>query len=187
MIVVGAHYDKVPDGCGAIDNWTGIVTIAHLYQTLRTASLQKTIVFVAFGKEEQQLAGSRAMVGAINKDQVAQFCEMINFDSLGLAAPQVADNMSSRKLASFVGEVAGDLKFPFHHARIMGAEADSDSFIGKKIPSVTIHGLTNEWPRILHTGNDQVRKVNFLSVYSGYRLGLELLIRLDKSPCGEYR
>src|SRR5882724_11622249 len=21
LIVIGAHYDKVPDGCGAIDNW----------------------------------------------------------------------------------------------------------------------------------------------------------------------
>src|SRR5436190_23903483 len=34
-IIVGAHYDKVEDGCGAIDNWTGIVTIAHLYKTFR--------------------------------------------------------------------------------------------------------------------------------------------------------
>jgi len=106
MIVVGAHYDKVAEGCGALDNWTGIVTLAHLYKSLRNAMFQKTILFVAFGKEEKGLIGSRAMVGTINQDQVAQYCEMINFDSLGLAAPQVADNMSSKKLASFVGDVA---------------------------------------------------------------------------------
>lgn len=29
-IVIGAHYDKVSAGCGAIDNWSGIVTIAHI-------------------------------------------------------------------------------------------------------------------------------------------------------------
>ena len=187
MIVVGAHYDKVPQGCGAIDNWTGIVTLAHLYQSLRSASLQKTIVFVAFGKEEQRLTGSRAMVGAISKDQVAQYCEMINFDSLGLAVPEVADNLSSRKLASFAGEVARDLKISFHHGNLAGADADSDSFIGRRIPAITIHGLTDQWPTVLHSRNDQTSRLNFTKVYSGYRLGLEMLTRLDKSSCSEYR
>jgi acetylornithine deacetylase/succinyl-diaminopimelate desuccinylase-like protein len=31
-IIVGAHYDKVDLGCGAIDNWTGIVAVAHVYK-----------------------------------------------------------------------------------------------------------------------------------------------------------
>src|SRR6266545_7847143 len=50
-IVVGAHYDKVADGCGALDNWTGIVTLSHLYRTLKAVPLKKTLVFIAFGKE----------------------------------------------------------------------------------------------------------------------------------------
>src|SRR5215831_462122 len=37
VIVIGAHYDKVNDGCGALDNWTGIVTIAHLFRSLKNA------------------------------------------------------------------------------------------------------------------------------------------------------
>jgi acetylornithine deacetylase/succinyl-diaminopimelate desuccinylase-like protein len=57
-IIVGAHYDKVADGCGAIDNWTGIVAIAHLYSSLKDVPLNKTILFVAFGKEETGLEGS---------------------------------------------------------------------------------------------------------------------------------
>src|SRR5262245_2850503 len=32
-VVVGAHYDKTIDGCGAVDNWTGIVIMANLYRT----------------------------------------------------------------------------------------------------------------------------------------------------------
>ena len=28
MIIIGGHYDKVSPGCGAIDNWTGVVTLA---------------------------------------------------------------------------------------------------------------------------------------------------------------
>src|SRR5262249_24705431 len=31
-IVIGAHYDKVSDGCGALDNWTGVVAVAHIYR-----------------------------------------------------------------------------------------------------------------------------------------------------------
>ena len=44
VIVVGAHYDKVDDGCGAIDNWTGVVAIAHLYGTLRTVETSKAAI-----------------------------------------------------------------------------------------------------------------------------------------------
>ncbi|HYE72449.1 MAG TPA: M28 family peptidase, partial [Blastocatellia bacterium] len=38
-IIIGAHYDKVSAGCGAIDNWTGIVSIAHLYRTVKDLPL----------------------------------------------------------------------------------------------------------------------------------------------------
>ncbi|HYX72918.1 MAG TPA: M20/M25/M40 family metallo-hydrolase, partial [Nitrososphaera sp.] len=177
----------VSDGCGAIDNWSGIVTIAHLYRSLKDIPLKKTILFVAFGKEEKGLIGSRAMVDAIMKDQVAQYCEMINIDSFGLAAPQVADNMSSRKLSTFTADLANEMKIPFGHASIEGADADSSTFIAKKIPALTLHGLSNEWTSILHSRNDQSSKINPNSVYLGYRLILALVIRLDRSTCGEYR
>ena len=186
-IIIGAHYDKVADGCGAIDNWSGIVAIAHLYRSLKDVPLKKTILFIAFGKEEKGLVGSRAMVDNIDKDQVAEYCEMINIDSLGLAGPQVADNMSSKKLSTLSAELAKELKMPFGHAMIEGADADSSSFIAKKIPALTIHGLSNEWPTILHSRNDQPSRVNSMSVYLGYRLTLAVVSRLDKSPCAEYR
>jgi len=64
-IIVGAHYDKVPDGCGAIDNWSGIVALAHIYRSLKDVPLEKTLIFAAFGKEEKGLHGSRAMVKRI--------------------------------------------------------------------------------------------------------------------------
>lgn len=186
-IVIGAHYDKVSEGCGAIDNWTGIVTLAHLYRTLKDIPLNKTVMFVAFGKEERGLIGSHAMVNAINKDQVAQYCAMINIDSLGLAAPQVADNMSSRKLGSMAADLAKEMKIPFGHASIAGADADSTPFVEKKIPALTIHGLTNQWASILHSRNDQSSRINPTSVYLGYRFALALTSRLDQSSCAAYR
>ena len=186
-IIIGAHYDKVPAGCGALDNWTGIVAIAHLYKSLKDFPLKKTILFVAFGKEESGLIGSRAMADAIPKDQITQYCEMINIDSLGLAAPQVADNMSSQKLATFTAALAKEMNMPFDHASIENADSDSSSFIRKKIPALTIHGLSNQWPSILHSNNDQSAKVNRYSVYLGYRLVLAMVVRLDNLTCSEYK
>ncbi|HSE23680.1 MAG TPA: M20/M25/M40 family metallo-hydrolase [Pyrinomonadaceae bacterium] len=186
-IIVGAHYDKVADGCGAVDNWTGIVVLAHLYHSIKDVALKKTLVFVAFGKEEGGLVGSSAMVKAMTEDQVSEYCAMVNIDSLGLAPPQVADNLSSKKLEQFTLDLAKEMNLQFAHATVQGAEADSLPFMTRKIPAVTIHGLTNQWPTILHTFRDQSSKVNPMSVYLGYRFALGIIARLDDSPCAAYR
>ena len=186
-IVIGAHYDKVSDGCGALDNWTGVVALSHLYRTLNNIPLKKTLVIVAFGKEEKGLIGSRAMTNAIDKDQAAEYCAMINVDTLGLSPPQVANNMSSKKLAQFTEDLAKEMKMPFARASIPGADSDSSSFVAKKIPAVTIHGMNNEWPKLLHSSNDQSAKVNPGSVYLGYRLVLAMVFRLDQSSCAAYK
>jgi putative aminopeptidase FrvX len=186
-IVIGAHYDKVSHGCGAVDNWTGIVTLVHLYKTLKDVPLKKMLVFVAFGKEEKGLAGSRAMVQAIPKDQISEYCAMINIDSLGMATPQAADNLSSKKLVKFTIDLAKELQIKFAHAFISGADSDATPFIEKKIPAVLIHGLTRDWPSVLHTNSDQSFKVNPASVYLGYRLVLAMIIRLNDSTCEAFR
>ena len=186
-IVIGAHYDKVSVGCGAIDNWTGLVAISQVYRTLRDTPLDKTLVFVAFGREEKGLVGSKAMTKAMGEDEIARTCAMINIDSLGLGPPQVADNMSSKKLAAFTGELAKELEIPFAHASIGNANSDSSSFVRKSIPAVTIHGLSKDWHTVLHSKHDQAAKVNATSVYLGYRLALAMVLRLDQSACDAYR
>src|SRR5260370_6874605 len=99
--------------------------------------------------------GSWAMVPAIKKSKLPQYCAMINIDSLGLAVPQAADNMSSKKLELLVGDTAKIMKISFNHATIQGADADSSAFIEKKIPAVTIHALNNTWRTTLHIRNYQ--------------------------------
>ncbi|HKC87986.1 MAG TPA: M20/M25/M40 family metallo-hydrolase [Blastocatellia bacterium] len=186
-IVVGAHYDKTPNGCGAIDNWTGVVTVAHIYRAVKDLPLKKNIVFVAFGQEEKGLLGSSAMAGAIKKEEVAEYCAMINIDSLGLGRPQVADNMSNKKLIDFTENLAKEMNVPFAHGPIAGGDSDSTSFNRKKIPALTILGMTNDWQKILHTSNDNPSKVNHESVYLGYRLALALLLRVDEADCQAFR
>ncbi|MBZ5534743.1 MAG: Zn-dependent exopeptidase M28 [Acidobacteriia bacterium] len=187
VIVIGAHYDKTPAGCGALDNWTGIVTLAHVYKSLKNVPLKKTVLFVAFGKEEKGLLGSRAMAASIPPDQVGHYCAMINVDSLGIVAPQVDDSVSSKSLEGLAADLAREMKIPFGHAPIENAEADSSPFLRKTIPSVTIHGMPNEWATILHSQKDQPAKVNPMNVYLGYRLALAMVIRVDQSSCSAFR
>jgi Iap family predicted aminopeptidase len=186
-IVIGAHYDKTPDGCGAIDNWTGIVALTHIYRAVKDLPLKKNIIFVAFGEEEKGLIGSSGMTGAIKKEQVAEYCAMINIDSLGLGMTQVADNMSNKKLVDFVENLAKEMKMPFAHGVVAGGDSDSTSFNRKKIPALTIHAMTNDWPKILHSSNDTSSKINQESVYLGYRLALALLVRIDEADCQAFR
>jgi hypothetical protein len=186
-IVVGAHYDKVPEGCGAIDNWTGIVAMAHIYKTLKDYPLEKTVLFVAFGKEEKGLIGSQAMTNAIRKEDLTQYCAMINIDSLGITAPQVIANLSSDSLEQLAVELANKMNVVFSQVNVSDANADSNSFISKKIPAVTISALPRNWSSILHTSNDKSAKVNADSVYLGYRLAMAMLVSVSETPCSAYR
>jgi Zn-dependent M28 family amino/carboxypeptidase len=186
-IVIGAHYDFEDSGCGAIDNWTGIVALAHLYSTVRQYQPDKSILFVAFGKEENGLIGSRAMTNAIPKEQLSQYCAMINIDSFGLSTPFALDGSSSRKLTALAADLAKEMKLPFANVRIPNADSDSSSFVARDIPAVTLSGLSSNWMSILHTSSDQVKEVNPLSVYLGYRLSLAMWHRIEQAPCNAYR
>jgi Peptidase family M28 len=186
-IVIGAHYDKAGDGCGAVDNWTGIVAIANVYRTLKDAPMKKTLLFVAFGREEEGLIGSKQMVSQIKKEQTAEYCAMINVDSLGLAMPQVADNMSVKSLEALAAELAKEMQIPYSHGPIAGGDSDSTSFNNKKIPAVSILGMSADWPKILHSRNDQAARINFTGVYLGYRLAAAMVSRIDAADCQAFR
>lgn len=186
-VVLGAHYDKVSDGCGAIDNWTGIVILANLYRTLKDFDTQKTYIFAAFGKEELGLLGSDEMARAIPREKRSNYCAMVNFDSFGFAYPQVMTNISDTKLIELAKEVSDELKIPFGQARIENASSDSDSFRKQKIPAISIHGLSNKWREYLHGTKDKVENINIQSVYIAYRYALNYLVKVDAKNCGDFR
>jgi len=185
-IVVGAHYDKVSDGCGVIDNWTGVVIVANLYKYLRRFESNKTFVFIAFGKEEEGLIGSHAFASSIPKEKRSQYCSMVNFDSFGFGYPQVMLNTTTPTLAAFAKKAADDVKMPYHEAAIRDADADSGSFRAVGIPAITFHGMSNDWQHYLHTSNDVIKNVNAGSVFVGYNFGLVFLSNLDAQTCDAF-
>lgn len=188
IIVIGAHYDKVSDGCGAIDNWTGIVILANLYRTIKNFTTNKTYVFAAFGKEEIGLVGSDAMAKAIPKEKRTDYCSMVNLDSFGLAYPQVLGNASDSKMTKMAKELASEMKLPFATASLAGtADTDSTSFIKKDIPAIAFHGLSNKWQDYLHNSKDKLENINTQSVYVGYRFVLSFTAKLDATECEFFR
>lgn len=187
LIVIGAHYDKVSAGCGAVDNWTGIVAMAHIYKTIKDLPLKKSVLFVGFGREEEGLVGSNDMVRAIEKGRLNDYCAMINIDSLGLGIPQADSGISDKKLLTRAVELAKRMGMPFQQTFILEGDSDSSSFRQRKIPAISFHGLSNEWKQVLHTNEDKLAKVNPMSVYMGYRLALALYGEVENAACEAFR
>ncbi|MEQ1763998.1 MAG: M20/M25/M40 family metallo-hydrolase [Pyrinomonadaceae bacterium] len=186
-IVIGAHYDRTSTGCGVTDNWSGVSIIAHIYRTIRGMDTEKSYVFAAFDREEEGLKGSREMVKGMSEADRANVCSMVNFDSFGQGYPMALRNASSSKMVKFAEDFAKESKINFTAVAIEGASSDSASFVEKKIPAITLSGLSSNWQEILHSSNDKVEKVNMDSVYMGYRFGVVFVSKLDGLPCGEFR
>lgn len=187
ILVLGAHYDKIGGGCGVIDNWSGIVILSEIYRAVRELKTQKTILFVAFGKEELGLVGSSKMVSAIGKKELPKYCAMVNFDSFGRAVPQALSNVSSKKMIELAESISEEMKIPFGKAGIDFASSDSASFQKRNIPAITLHGLGEGWENIIHSKNDTMESVDLLSVYLGFRHGLVMVSRIDAASCDAFR
>ncbi len=187
IIVVGAHYDKVGGGCGAIDNWTGVVILARLYGSFRQINRAKTFVFAGFALEEKGLEGSTAMARTIPKKDRKSYCAMVNLDCFGFAVPQILSNVSTPSLEKFTREVAERTHIPIHSGRITTAGADSEPFMDQGIPAISLHGLSERGFRLINDFHDQPDQVRSASLFAGYALAFNLLSALDKVECDSLR
>jgi len=185
-VIIGGHYDKVSSGCGIIDNWSGIVILAHLIRTLSSAETQKTYVFAAFDREEEGLKGSRAMAKAIPKESRPNYCSMVNLDSFGLGYPVVLANASSPKMTKFAQDMGKELKVPVIALDIPFASSDSAAFKEKDIPAITLSALSPEWPKYMHSSNDKFENLNVSSVRVGYHFAREYINRVEIGACNMF-
>lgn len=185
-IIVGAHYDKVSSGCGIIDNWSGVVILAHLIRTMMSMKTEKTFVFAAFDREEDGLKGSKAMAKDISKESLGNYCSMVNLDSFGLGYPMIVENLSTDRMTKYAKELGTELKVPVTPVILPGVNSDSLSFRDRKIPAITISALSDDWPKYLHSENDTIENTNVASVTIGYLFSLELVARIDRGSCAMF-
>jgi putative aminopeptidase FrvX len=182
VIIVGAHFDRVSTSDGVADNWSGASLLPSLYESVKIEPRQHTYVFIGFTDEEQGLVGSRFYARNMTPEQRALTDAMINMDTLGLAPTEVWAHRSDKRLTRALISVAWSLKLPLSGVSFENVgSTDSESFRTRKMPSITIHSLTqkSEDAQILHTRKDKLSAVNLNDYYDTYHLLAVYLGYLD--------
>jgi hypothetical protein len=83
-VVVGAHYDSVWHGPGAIDNATGVEGLRQVAAHFAETEPARTIELVAFGAEEVGLVGARRFVSdERDRNTLDSIVGMVNLDCIG--------------------------------------------------------------------------------------------------------
>ncbi|MCY4365669.1 MAG: M20/M25/M40 family metallo-hydrolase [Chloroflexi bacterium] len=86
VIVLGAHYDTVPNSVGASDNASGMGALMAVAEAVAGRSFPFTLRFIAFGSEETGLHGSEYYVESLPAEDLDDIFLMINLDSVGSGA-----------------------------------------------------------------------------------------------------
>jgi hypothetical protein len=183
VIIVGAHFDHVSAGDGVVDNWSGASLLPSLYEAAKVEPRTHTYIFIGFTDEEKGEVGSHFYAGQMTKEQVAATDAMVNMDTLGLATTEIWVSHSDRRLSSALIYIAKQLGLPVKGVDVdQIGSTDSVQFAARKIPSITIHSLTQQtWnARILHTSKDKISAMRLDDYYQTYGLISAYLAFLDR-------
>ncbi len=177
VVVLGGHYDTVPDVPGANDNGSGIATLLTIAREIADHEYPFTVRFIAFGAEELGLHGSQYYVDQLSEEEIDSTVAMLNFDALG-SGPQTA-TLGTPSLLKMVDEYADeqgiDTKMVFtfdwgssDHAAFHDAGIDHIFFLGE------------DFSRI-HTPDDKLEFVETELLGNAAFLGMALLDMLAES------
>jgi hypothetical protein len=161
QIVVGGHFDAVPDSPGADDNGSGTTGVLELARILADVETDMTIVFVAFDAEEIGLYGSYDYVdkAMANGDNIVY---MFNMDMIG-AIDNVSDvtvyhgtdvtysntyNWLADSLLGITGHLSGNI-----------AASDHYPFTQQGIPATFI--IEYNFSPVYHTPQDSTTYMDF--------------------------
>ena len=183
VIIVGAHFAHVAAGDGVVDNWSGASLLPSLYEAAKVEPRTHTYIFVGFTDEEKGEVGSHFYAGQMTREQVAATDAMVNMDTLGLTTTEIWVSHSDKRLSCALIYIARQLGVPVKGVNVdQIGSTDSVQFAARKIPSITIHSLTQEtWnARILHTSKDKISAIRLDDYYQTYGLIAAYLAFLDQ-------
>ncbi len=157
-VVVGGHYDTVPEVDGANDNASGTALTLALAETWSEHPAAVDICFIGFGAEELGLHGSAAYVRQMRTDErLSEVTAMLNLDAIGdgrapyriIATIELQDLSNSVAASLQVNAAAGALP--------MTLGSDHASFSQAAIPVVFVFPPG----AILHTPLDNLENVDY--------------------------
>lgn len=183
VIVVGGHHDKVREGAGTIDNWTGATMVTNLYQAMRELDTDATFVFVAFSREEEGLIGSDRYVESLSRAELKKIDMMLNLDTLGVDGTFSWKNGSDRSLLARLNETARRTGRDLKEIVLHGGDSDHTSFRRAGVLGVMLFGASLDviWD-IIHSANDTIKQFSLPHYANAYRLSLEFLKDMDAKP-----
>lgn len=177
QLIIGAHYDSAPVGQGYTDNAGGVGLLLEMAARLKPRSTPYTLVFVAFGAEEQGMLGSSYYARTQPQGELDATLGMIDLDAVaGGARLFVTSNPDAADwLRDDVFTVADQLGVgiqttparPPLAAGEADAPTDSRPFAQAGVPTATFTSAdlksAASWvslrTRIWHTANDTVAHV----------------------------
>jgi Zn-dependent M28 family amino/carboxypeptidase len=198
QLMLGAHYDRVSQGQGAIDNASGSLAVLELLAALKDKPLKNYGVVAAFfDLEEIGLRGSANYIKAREGKPLPTV--FINFDVFGygdtLWAMTADENSSS---ATAVKTAAAAAKFPLQigsqyppsdHLSFIRAKVETLSFSlidGKEIPAILKvfkSEMPDQMPRvmtIIHSPNDTADKVDGAAIARALPVVEQAIRLIDK-------
>ncbi len=200
QLMLGAHYDRVANGSGAVDNASGSAAVLELLAALTANRLKNySVSAVFFDQEEKGLVGSAEYIRAREKkDLPAVF---INFDVFGYGDTLwVMARDPKAGAAAAVGQAATVGKFPLQigpayppsdHLSFLkaGVEALSFSLIdASEIPGILkvfVGERPDVVPRVLtiiHTPGDTMDKIDTAAVSRAIPVVEQAIRAIDSRP-----
>ncbi len=184
VIVIGGHHDKIMEGPGVIDNWTGATMVANLYHEMHMIDTDATLVFIAFGGTEDGLLGSSAYLDSLTAAQKKDIDAMLNFDGVGVNGTYSWSENASRSLLARAEQVAKDSRRELKEAT-RSLNADSTSFRRAGIPAMTILGMTQDMVyEVLHSEAGRNAPFSVRHYKNSFILAREILKSLDHDALG---
>ena len=156
-VIVGGHYDTVPEVDGANDNASGTALTLAFAETWANHPAAYDICFVGFGAEELGLFGSREFVRNLGKNgQLGEVTAMLNLDAIGDGrAPYRI--VASSELGALGNAVAAELQINASTGALpMELGSDHASFIAEGIPAIFLFPPG----AVIHTPADNLDNIN---------------------------
>lgn len=181
VIVIGAHLDKVSAGAGIVDNWSGASLLPSIFEALKREKRSHRFVFIAFSEEEEGLKGSMHYLKKLPKEELLRIHGMVNLDTLGLSPTKVWASKADPQMLQVLANVAKFKSLPLSGMNVDNVgSSDSESFRAKKVPSLTIHSVTNETFKFLHSDDDRLEAIKLADYYATYQLLAAYTAALDQ-------
>lgn len=182
VIIIGGHLDKVWRGNGVVDDWSGSSMLPSLYQSLDGRPRKHTFLFIAFTEEEKGLVGSKFYVRHAPRGLLHRIRAMVNLECLGMNPPEVWEDHAAPNLLASLYHVAHSMGMIIPDVDLEGiGRDDAMSFRDRKVPTITIHSLTQNTVRVLHSKRDNLSAENLAEYYQSYRLVADYLAYLDRT------